>query len=575
MSPSLAGDARTAQADRAACRRRPRAARQNTGRTVAKTTKTLLAGRARPVLPSAIGRQIPRLAAAALSAGRPVAALAAGLAHLAQTHPKGYTAKTTDPLLTYMIVSADWRSGRRARPGKRDAALALRRCEDSVRRHWRILEAARLLTETEYGAHLTAEEHAASGVCRCNGEEGRTLGPGERWCRRRDRAEWTVVMPAHITEKAAAPYVARAVELLTALAGPHADQAAETVTTDVVWPADMSAMEPPAELVDEHQDHDEPTAEVQAHTAPEVREAVDNPAGQTGFSAPSLGGTSDLSPYSDRISKYFRTRAPFSPRPKTKKEAASRPQQGKEGRSGRSSARRQGRPVDPAGLELAREIASDQRFWYLRGVKVAILGTILTPYARNGWRPDDVHAAAREFERIRIERHGWGYTTPVAGQLHHGASYLRSILRESGYTPETPPTRVAARRAIEARAAAHQAAAERAAGAEARRQAAELARTGPARAAAHQAAAEARGRRRPTNGDDLAEQARQATTARPPLTVPAEVPLYASPYTATPAGETCQVCRAPGHDVQPRHLPQRPAPVLACEACETWHRKLH
>ncbi len=136
-------------------------------------------------------------AAAASRAGRPVAVLASWLYVLERENPKGRSS-TTDRLAALMVTRADWRSGRRSRPGRHEAASLLGVSERTLARQWRLLEGLRLIVPTAAGRHLNAAETALSGYVRA-------------------RAEWTCTMPA-LSATDAQKHLQRAHELLAALA---------------------------------------------------------------------------------------------------------------------------------------------------------------------------------------------------------------------------------------------------------------------------------------------------------------------------------------------------------------------
>lgn len=531
-------------------------------------------------LPLAV-RRLPRLAAAAIRAHRPVDLLAANLAQLDWAAPKGRTAKTTDRLLTVMVVDADWRSGRRSSPGKNDAAVAIGRSPESVRRHSRLLEAAGCARLTDFGSHLTTGEHDESGVCRCHGaDDGRTLAEGERWCHWRTRNEWTVVMPVGITEEILAEYRPYALQLLRALAGAAAAEPVVVADADagIVWPLDMADLDadaPPAEdepaPIAEGQDHEpgvpvdwwmqlpEPPAETPVPVAP-----VDKTPSSQRFLAPSTGGGPMLLASAECNYSYIR----LSPK-KSKSDAASRRQQLQEipRTRDKSNPRIPGRPANPAGLTLARELRARARNpridsalpWLGRGRDAAALAAAAAKRAEAGWTARDIELEIRAVEEARRDRIP-NYVPPKFPR--QPVRYFAQALAEGTSPLETPPSAAAALTVSAERADDRRRRSKEAAEAAAAQAVTASARGGAGHQAARGVAAAVKTAKRGHHDPVAAEAARRARSS---TTAPGPSP--AAPITAPPAEPECSACHQPEPDVRPRRVPGRTSEAPLCGMC--------
>jgi hypothetical protein len=145
--------------------------------------------------------------------GRPVAWLALilarldGLAQLGE-RVKG-TSGNTGRVAAVLAASADFGSGRRARPGRQVTAVLLDVSERTVERHWRLLERLGVAARTADGRWLAAGERA---------DVYAAAGERNRW---RDRQEWRLVVPdwaAALDEDTVNAYTHRARELLMSIA---------------------------------------------------------------------------------------------------------------------------------------------------------------------------------------------------------------------------------------------------------------------------------------------------------------------------------------------------------------------
>lgn len=163
--------------------------------------KRLMAGSSRA------SRRLVQQAPAAIRAQRPVYLLAAAMTRLRRLRPRGWAAYSSDRVLAALVVSADWRSGARSRPGRTDTAVLAGVSTRTVVRQWRVLEAAGLIERATDGTRLSSADHDAlvdtGAMCTCGMSAAEAAAwrcdhPGQATCRRRDRAEFFIVSPARM-----------------------------------------------------------------------------------------------------------------------------------------------------------------------------------------------------------------------------------------------------------------------------------------------------------------------------------------------------------------------------------------
>ena len=181
-------------------------------------------------------RRLRRQADGALDARRPVLWLASLLYGLDTPTLKGVSANT-GKVATLMAASADFRSGRRSRPGRAVSATLLGLSERTIERQWRILERLGVAVVTVEGSHLSTAQAM---------EIGAQDGQEARW---RDRREWTLEFPAWTPDVPMAVrggYEDHARALLEALARPEpAGALVERVTDGTSTPSPVAPVDNP------------------------------------------------------------------------------------------------------------------------------------------------------------------------------------------------------------------------------------------------------------------------------------------------------------------------------------------
>lgn len=147
-------------------------------------------------------RRLRSMARTAAEVDGAAARLAAGLFQLRQARPRYYCG-STDRALALMVASADWRSGKRARPGLEDTAAVLGCSTRTVTRQWEVIVTGGAAVRTVQGGRISLDEHerlvAQGAVCfhglgrKAAAEEiRRARAEGLPTCRLRDRAEFDV-----------------------------------------------------------------------------------------------------------------------------------------------------------------------------------------------------------------------------------------------------------------------------------------------------------------------------------------------------------------------------------------------
>jgi hypothetical protein len=345
-------------------------------------------------------------ALAAQRASRPTAWLALVMYQLDTQRPAG--ASRVDArdniarLAGVLAVSADWRSGRRGRPGRQVAAALLGRAERTITRHLALLEQLGLARRDFEGDLLDAEQRAEA-------REDEDVSPAqrERWT---NRAEFTLIIPAwvrEITDAQLAPYVDRAAALLDELAAP-------------ARPVDNRADQP----VDKRP----------------------GPAGKIGSVTPSrffkVVGSLPL-----RRGFFSYPVAVEKPAPAP---TGAEPEKGHKGGASRHSPTREPRSARPLrmapwAVRLARQIVQDGRLpvdgYRHMPALVSVLKKALSPL----WQLDDVLAEAR----LRLRETG----KPLLTRPDRPIKYIEWLLAAA--VPDEPPAQItaAAAAAVKDRAA--------------------------------------------------------------------------------------------------------------------------
>lgn len=403
--------------------------------------------------------RLRRQARAAIEAGRPVAWLARALYALDAHGLKG-TSANTGRTAAVLAASADFRSGRRARPGRLVSAELLGVSERTIERHWRLLERVGAAEVTTPGRHLSADEHA---------ETRETEGERTRW---RDRQEWRLLSPACLDDVQGdvdlTPYELRAAELLGAIAGGN--------TRRNVRP------------VDNRSDGLSPD---QSRVAPSRRGSA--------FHIRSSSHWFPPNPKIHSIRPNGRVQGGGAPRHSPTKKVRT-------GRSGQSARRM---PV--AAVELARDVLSRGRMPWLYRSPRPMLAAALSGLASCEWTARDVETAVHaRLAAAGVSSPSFGPARPVA--------YLRWLLAD--VDPDQPPAQARDARSLAAAGArSERTVAERAAAA-VRFEQARAARGGRAHrhalAAAPDARARAAARRAADRAHDDAARAASAAAARAP-----------------------------------------------------------
>lgn len=375
-----------------------------------------------------------RHAGVALRRGRPVAWLTLVLYGLAVRAPKGVSG-TTGVVAALMAISADFASGRRARPGRRNTAELVNVVERTVERQWRLIEALGVLKVVALGAHLDVAQREASAVCEqgedCPGPETCSMGPEcpveMRW---RDRREWDLVLPAWAADipvedgELLAQCQARAVQLIEAMTAavrhrhPGKRRGPGKPSTPLPVPVEPTCT--PAQPV-----------ACTGSTGPAW--PLDNrPAGRsTRYRrvAPSVPGLL-LCLYVQGLNQFsYRPKADYS-RPGGRVQGGAAPRHSST-RTKRGAAVRRRRPQMPvAALQLARELLDQGNLPFLTLAPWPMLVTALARFAGAGW-------TARDVEEAVVAKLAADDRTLMANPGKPVAYLTRYLL--AGVDPDQPP----------------------------------------------------------------------------------------------------------------------------------------
>ena len=334
-------------------------------------------------------------AVSAQKASRPTAWLALVMYQLDTQRPVG--AGRVDArdniarLGAVLAVSADWRSGRRGRPGRQVAAALLGRSERTITRHLALLERLELAKREGDGELLNAEQRAEA-----RADEDVSPEQRERWT---NRAQWTLLIPSwvrEITDAQLEPYIRTAASLLDELAAP------------ALRPVDNAGGQP----VDNHRVS----------------------AGKTGSVTPS------------RFFKVFGSlplRRGFLSLPLAVDNPAPAPnvdeqEKRHKGGASRHSSRREGRQTREGGMapwavRLARQIVMDERLPVDGYRHMPALASALKKHLGPSWQLDDVLAEVRL--RLRETKQ------PLLTRPDRPISYFGWLLASA--VPDEPPAQIA------------------------------------------------------------------------------------------------------------------------------------
>ncbi|MGI5186510.1 hypothetical protein ACQEVZ_60790 [Dactylosporangium sp. CA-152071] len=301
-------------------------------------------------------------------------------------------------LAAVLAVSADWRSGRRSRPGRQVAAALNGFAEKTFTRHAKLLGDRGLVSVEDPGELLTAKQRAAAAA-----DEDVSPAQRKRWV---NRVEFRLLIPdwaREITDEDLWPYVEQAAAWLDELAAP-----ARTLTA-VDAPGDTP--------VDNHPGQRPSSGNVPPSLIPAVIGSV--PVRRGLFSCP--------------VAVEKPPSAPSSvPAGKGHKGGATRHSPTDGVRSDRKCR------WAPGAARLARELAADGRFGFIRGADdVPALAGVLTKLRLDRWTPDDVAAEAE----LRLREAG-NRAMLDRDEIHAPASYLAWLLARA--VPEEPPAQIAA-----------------------------------------------------------------------------------------------------------------------------------
>jgi hypothetical protein len=449
---------------------------------------------------------------------QPVVRLAAIVAKLEKDIPRrrGFT---LDVLLAYMVLVADWRSGRRSRPGRACSAEILGITEDAVRKLWRRMEKAGVLEKTAEGRHLPHAE------VKLQDPEAYHVA---------DRAEWTVKVPQGVwAEDITAAHLDRAVEAFRRLAARLAALDADLAPLQQALTAMTEAWQALAATRSD-QANSTKCCPIYGFITVVVRSRIDSEQLSTPYGRKLLKSKADGA-----------TRRPIS---------ATKSQD-------RPRRKVRGRRMDPDAVVLARALKAEPRLPQLRNARMDYLTATVASRAKSGWTAWDVaHAVTIACQR-RVER--WGHYKPPYDPMRPEA-WLKGLLAdvEDRYPVETPPHVQAEAASAAAHAEAAQAAAERTAY-EARR----AARAEAGRGRIIIPATRTRSYRPVLAVEDaFADSVAARERGRRPAAWTEPEPA-APPAPQLPA---CQMCGNTGHDVDYRFLAGR-GTVQCCEGCHAWH----
>lgn len=446
---------------------------------------------------------------------QPVIRMAAALVLLERKIPRR-RGKNLDVLLAYMFSCADWKSGRRSRPGRADSAAILDVQEDTVRKLWRRLEDLELITNTCTGIHLSREQ-----VAEQEPEEYHVA----------DRSEWTMRnAPGVYAEDVTPEHIERAVGAFAALAERLAEM-----------DADLAPLEGPLAAMSES------WRRLLAARSEQGEKSYICPINGFLFSTlpHKVCSSSPSTAYGQKDKKDGATRRPKSATTS--------------GRPGKRAGSK--RRMNPDALDLAYELLGEDRLPQLRGSDIRFLASTVHSRAVAGWKVSDVVRAVQAACQRRSEQYGY-FDPPKRQDVRRASAWLKAMLAEVEdlYPVDIPPHRAAAAAAEELRADRRTAAQERRAQADRRAEPGSQPRIViPARRRAHTGPED-------LFADSVAARQRAARIER-------EDQEHAATWQPrVPAAPRCELCGNPGRDVVFRFLPSRGS-VECCEGCHAWHSR--
>ena len=370
------------------------------GLAVKKAPKTWRDGSRRRLSPERLEDHAALLVVQAVAARRadlPTAWLAVVMYYLDLHRPAGASRSDARDnalqLAAVLAVSADWRSGRRSRPGRQVAAALLGLAERTITRHLALLEQHGLVERQGEGELLNAEQRAEAAA-----DEDVSPDQQQRWT---NRAEWILRVPAwvrEITDEQLWPYVERAAAMLDDLAGPARRGC----------PVDNPA-----------------------------GPAVDNGAGQAGNT-----GSVTPSSFFKLLGSLPLRRGSFSLPVAVDKPAPAanmdKPEKEHKGGASRHSPRREGRQTREGGMapwavRLARQVVMDERLPVYGYQHMPALVSTLRKHLGPLWQLDDVLAEVRL--RLREAKQ------PLLSRPDRPISYFGWLLAAA--VPDEPPAQIA------------------------------------------------------------------------------------------------------------------------------------
>jgi hypothetical protein len=327
-------------------------------------------------------------AAAARRADRPAGWLALVLYALDQQRPPGARRRDARDNLAriaaVLAVSGDWRSGRRARPGRQTTAALLALAERTVQRHWRLLEGLGLAERESEGRLLDEAGRVAALL-----EESATSAQRRRWS---DRSEWRLVFPGWVREicdEQLVPYVAAAQRLLADLGGPARWSDEPKAVDNAAGQLSGSGSVAPSTVLKVLE-----TVPVRRGSSFWRCRAVDNGPGEPGNAEEPIGGATRHSPTAG----------------------------GGSGRSGYA----------PETVVLARQVVAEGRLPFARGAEVHKVASVLRRL--RGWTLGDVVAEAE----LRL----YECRQQMLRRVDSPAGYLRWLLKHA--VPQEPLAQITA-----------------------------------------------------------------------------------------------------------------------------------
>jgi hypothetical protein len=346
-------------------------------------------------------------AVAARRAYRPIGWLALVLYDMDVNRPPGarkISARSNIALIAAALAtSADWRSGRRGRPGRQVSAALAGLSERTVERIWKLLESRELARRETDGELLNADQRGEA-----TADEDVSPDQRDRWT---NRADFTLQIPdwaRELTDEQIWPYIERAAAMLDELAAPARGAAPVDIAGDGA--------------VDNRPGH---TA-VRESVAPSIDFEVLT-------SLPVRRGSFSLPPTVDK---------PVAAPPPVPVEKGHTGGASHHSSTNRGSRRSRG-GMAPGVVRLAREMAADSRFPFIQGVRdILPIAGVLHRRNLGRWTVDDV---AAEAELRLAESHKAMLTSAAAP-----ASYVDWLLKVA--VPSDPPAQIAAALAESARA---------------------------------------------------------------------------------------------------------------------------